>query len=100
MYNPFPLLTPGLLKDQMAKGKRWFVRQNFPRGFEGRLKAAFLVRGYSEEERELAERHFAAIAGGPNVLGVGRDPNAFLYDALVPAHVQRLEIAAGQPFGY
>jgi hypothetical protein len=106
MYNPFPLLTPGLLKDQMARGKCLFVRQTFLRGYEGRLKAAFLVRGYGAEERELAERHFAAIGGGPNVLGigrdpnVGRDPNAFLYDVSVPAHVERLEIAAGQPFGY
>jgi len=46
MYNPFPLLNPGLLRDQVAKGKRYFVRQNFPRGYEGRLKAAFLLRAY------------------------------------------------------
>jgi hypothetical protein len=91
MYNPFPLLTPGLLKDQMARGKSLFVRQTFLRGYEGRLKAAFLFRGYPVEEKELAEQHLAAI---------GRDPNAFLYDVLVPAHVERLEIAAGQPFGY
>jgi hypothetical protein len=102
-------LTPGLLRDQMARGKCYFVRQTFPRGYEGRLKAAFLFRGYLMEERELAERHFAAIAGGPNDLAIaggpndlriGRDPNAFLYDVSVPAHVERLEIAAGQPFGY
>jgi hypothetical protein len=99
MYNPFPLLTPGLLKDQMARGKCYFVRQTFLRGYEGRLKAAFLVRGYGADEKELAERHFAAI-GGANVLGIVRDPNAFLYDVQVPAHVERLEIAAGQPFGY
>ena len=98
MYNPFPLLTPGLLKDQMARGKCLFVRQTFPRGYEGRLKAAFLVRGYGTEERELAERHFAAIAGDLNAFA--GDPNAFLYDVSVPAHVERLEIAAGQPFGY
>jgi hypothetical protein len=91
MYNPFPLLTPGLLKGEMARGKSLFVRQTFPRGYEGRLKAAFLVRGYGAEERELAERHFATIA---------RDPNAFLYDVSVPGHIERLEIAAGQPFGY
>ena len=138
-------MTPGLLKDQLARGKSLFVRQTFLRGYEGRLKAAFLVRGYGADERELAERHFAAIAGGrdglANVratdglgnvgrpdglahaggtdglgnvggtdglgiaggtdgLGIGRDPNAFLYDVQVPAHVERLEIAAGQPFGY
>ena len=93
-------MTPGLLKDQLARGKCLFVRQTFPRGYEGRLKAAFLVRGYDAEEKELAERHFAAISRGSNVLGIGRDPNAFLYDVLVPEHVERLGIAAGQPFGY
>lgn len=91
MYNPFPLLTPGLLKDQIAKGKCYFVRQTFTRGYEGRLKSAFLIRGYSADEKELAEQHLAAI---------GHDPNAFLYDVQVPAHVERLTIAAGQPFGY
>jgi len=40
MYNPFPLLSKGLLTDQIGKGKRWFVRQTFARGMEGRLKAA------------------------------------------------------------
>jgi hypothetical protein len=91
MYNPFPLLTPGLLKDQVAKGKCWFVRQTFPRGYERRLKAAFLLRGYPAEEKEEAERHRAAVT---------HDPNAFLYDAQVPEHLERLRIAASQPFGY
>src|ERR1700761_1769565 len=91
MYNPFPLLTPGLLRDQIAKGKRWFVRQTFPRGSEPRLIAAFLLRAYEAEERETAGEHMAAITN---------DGNAFLYDATEPAHLQKLEIAAGQPFGY
>jgi hypothetical protein len=91
MYNPFPLLTPGLLKDQVAKGKCYFVRQSFRRGYEGRLKAAFLLRGYGAEEKELADQHLAALT---------HDPNAFLYDAQLPEHRERLDIAAGQPFGY
>jgi len=103
MYNPFPLLTPGLLKDQVARGKRYFVRQSFLRGYEGRLKAAFLLRAYPAEEKELAEAHLAAItrdgAPGQNAALV-RDPNAYLYDAAVPEHLERLYIAAGQPFGY
>jgi len=91
MYNPFPLLSKGLLADQIAKGKRWFVRQSFARGMEARLKAAFLIRGYDAEEKELAEKHLA---------GLGHDGNAFLYDAAVATHVEKLQVAAGQPFGY
>ncbi|HEY4209786.1 MAG TPA: hypothetical protein VGM31_23330 [Puia sp.] len=91
MYNPFPLLTTGLLKDQVDKGKRWFVRQSFPRGMEARLKAAFLIRGYEAEEKGLAEQHLQALQ---------TDRNAFLYDATDPGHWERLNVAAGQPFGY
>jgi hypothetical protein len=97
MYNPFPLLTPGLLKDQVAKGKCWFVRQTFPRGYERRLKAAFLLRGYLAEEKDMAEQHLAALT---HPAGLSRDPNAFLYDAQVVEHLERLKIAASQPFGY
>src|SRR5258708_4241790 len=91
MYNPFPLLTRGLLKDQTDKGKRWFVRQTFARGMETRLRAAFLIRGYEAEETALAEQHLAMLT---------KDGNAFLYDAAVPEHLERLGVAAGQPFGY
>ena len=115
MYNPFPLLTPGLLKDQVARGKRYFVRQSFPRGYEGRLKAAFLLRAYPAEEKEMAEAHLAAItdpaglardtapwqgAGLTQGTAITHDPNAYLYDAMIPEHLERLYIAAGQPFGY
>jgi hypothetical protein len=91
MYNPLPFLTRGLLDDQIARGKRWFVRQAFPRGMEPRLIAAFLLRAYDPEERTTADQHMAAIAG---------DGNAFLYDTALPAHLQKLQIAASQPFGY
>jgi hypothetical protein len=91
MYNPFPLLTEGILNDQVAKGKRYFVRQTFPRGMNARLKAAFLLRAYGEEEKDLAEQHLAAIA---------RDVHAFLYDASLSGHLEKLHIAARQPFGY
>jgi hypothetical protein len=91
MYNPFPLLTPGLLHDQLTKGKRWFVRQTFPRGAEPRLAAAFLLRAYDADELEQAGQHIAALT---------KDGNAFLYDSNDPAHLQKLETAAGQPFGY
>jgi hypothetical protein len=91
MYNPLPILTPGILDDQLAKGKRWFVRQTFPRGMEARLIAAFLIRGYDEEEKDLADQHAATLKN---------DGNAFLYDAEDKTHLQKLRIAAGQPFGY
>jgi hypothetical protein len=91
MYNPFPLLTPGLLRDQVAKGKRYFVRQNFPRGYEGRLKAAFLLRAYEPIDQLTAEQHLAALH---------KDPYAFLYDVTVQDHLVRLKTAATQPFGY
>jgi hypothetical protein len=91
MYNPFPLLTRGLLQDQVGKGKRWFVRQTYPRGMEARLKAAFLIRGYEEGEKDLADLHLKTI---------DQDGNAFLYDVTAPAHLEKLGIAAGQPFGY
>jgi hypothetical protein len=91
MYNPFPLLNEALLRDQVAKGKRFFVRQTFARGMDARLKAAFLFRAYPVEEKEHAAKHVAAIP---------RDGNAFLYDAEIPEHLEKLHIAARQPFGY
>ncbi len=91
MYNPFPLLSRGLLKDQIDKGKRWFVRQTFARGMASRLKAAFLIRGYDAEEKALAQEHLATLS---------RDGNAFLYDTAEPAHLEKLNVAASQPFGY
>ena len=110
MYNPFPLLTPGLLRDQVAKGKRYFVRQNFPRGYEGRLKAAFLLRAYEEIDKPTAEQHLAALTrrnareGAPPDREAPHrgspDPYAFLYDAAIQDHLVRLKTAATQPFGY
>ena len=91
MYNPFPLFSEGLLRDQVAKGKRYFVRQTFARGWDARLRAAFLLRAYPEAEKELADRHIATLP---------RDIHVFLYDALLPEHLEKLQIAARQPFGY
>ena len=91
MYNPFPLLTPGLLRDQVAKGKRFFVRQYFPRGHDNRLKAAFLFRGYDAIDQTTAAQHLAALFS---------DPYAFLYDVTIQDHLVRLKTAATQPFGY
>jgi hypothetical protein len=100
MYNPFPLLTPGLLRDQVAKGKRYFVRQYFPRGYDTRLKAAFLLRAYEEIDKTTAEQHLAALTWQRPDGGGSRDPYAFLYDVTIQDHLVRLKTAATQPFGY
>lgn len=91
MYNPFPLLTTGLLEDELSRGKRYFVRQTFPRGREISDKAAFLLRPYPAEEKEMAEQHLRNLQ---------KDSNAFLYDTTVEQHVEKLQIAAKQPAGY
>ena len=91
MYNPFPLLSMGLLQDQLAKGKRYFVRQTYPRGMEPRLVAAFLLRAYDADEKNTAAQHLASLT---------IDGNSFLYDTEIPGHLEKLHIAAGQPFGY
>ena len=91
MYNPFPLLNEKLLIDKIKEGKKYFVRQTYKRGFQERLKAAFLFRAYGEDEKDLAEKHFEKI---------GDDKNAFLYDATNHDHLEKLHIAAKQPFGY
>jgi hypothetical protein len=91
MYNPLPLLTVGLLGDEIQKGKRWFLRQSFPRGNTAGVKAAFLIRAYTAGERQSAEEHLAAARD---------DRHAFLYDATLPQHRERLSAAARQPIGY
>jgi len=91
MYNPFPLLNEKLLDDKIQTGKKYFVRQTYGRGFEPRLKSAFLFRAYDADERELAEQHLASLTN---------DANAFLYDVAIAQHLEKLHIAARQPFGY
>jgi hypothetical protein len=91
MYNPFPLFTPDVLNGRIEHGKRYFIRQTYKRGHDLRLKAAFLLRGYEENEKDIAEKHLSKLS---------LDGNAFLYDALNPEHLKKLEIASRQPFGF
>ncbi|PWT70721.1 MAG: hypothetical protein C5B59_20170 [Bacteroidetes bacterium] len=91
MYNPFPPLNEKLLKDKIAEGKRYFVRQTYERGMQPRIRAAFLFRGYEENEKNIADLHFQKLQA---------DPNAFLYDAQIGEHMERLIVAARQPFGF
>jgi hypothetical protein len=91
LYNPLPILTPGLLGNELKTGKRWFVRQFYPRGMETALKAAITLRSYDSDDKETAEAHLVAI---------GKDKLAFLYDATLPEHLERLKTAAEPPEGY
>ena len=91
MYNPFPLLNEKILNEKIQSGRRFFIRQTYPRGLEVRLKAAFLLKGYSSIDKDLALQHLATLK---------KDGNAFLYDVEDPEHVKKLFTAAQQPFGY
>jgi hypothetical protein len=91
LYNPLPILTTGLLENELKMGKRWFARQAYLRGMETGLKATLTLRSYASEDKETADSHLAAIA---------KDKMAFLYDATLPEHLERLKTAAKQPEGY
>lgn len=91
LYNPFPLLDPALLESLIGSGRRWWVRQQYPRGWHPGLRASFLLRAYEAAERELAQQHLQAIA---------TDPHAFLYDTDEEEHRARLYKAAAQPAGF
>src|ERR1700754_1586613 len=91
MYNPLPILTPSILENGLRMGKRWLVRQSYLRGMETGLKANLTLRSYTPEEQETAESHLATIK---------KDKMAFLYDATLPEHLERLKTAAKQPEGY
>ncbi|MBS1606668.1 MAG: hypothetical protein JST42_28690 [Bacteroidetes bacterium] len=91
MYSPLPLLSRGLLEDELKKGKRWFVRQTYTRGMTANLRAAIMIRSYPAEEEAAARTHLEAIE---------KDKHAFLYDATLQEHLDRLTIAARQPTGY
>jgi len=80
-----------MLKIKLADGKRFFIRQTYPRGLYPGLRAAFLFRAYEEHEKEQAESHLHKI---------DQDPHRFLYDATREDHLQKLYVAAGQPPGF
>lgn len=92
MYNPFPLLTPDLLQEKLAAGKRWFVRQTYLRGkTASQVRMAFLLRAYNETEEKMAREHLSNLKN---------DAYAHLYDAHDSGENQKLFIAATQPSGY
>jgi hypothetical protein len=66
LYNPLPILSPALLENEIKTGKRWFIRQTYPRGMETGLKGTFTLRSYPPEDKETAESHLAAIEKDKN----------------------------------
>ncbi|HEY4289422.1 MAG TPA: hypothetical protein VGN00_20110 [Puia sp.] len=86
-----PILTPDLLENEIKRGKRWFVRQAYLRGMQPGLRATLMLRAYDSEAQETAAAHLAAIQN---------DKMAFVYDATLPEHLERLKVAANQPDGY
>lgn len=86
MFNPFYPFTAALLQAFAEKGKRWFVRQSFPRGMDPLNKAAkksFLISPY--DNYTTAQDHLGAIA---------YDPHRFFYDWEDEDHRKRLQMAA------
>jgi hypothetical protein len=86
MFNPFYPFTQQLLDAFIAKGKTFFVRQTFNRAkdhFDEGIKGCFLFSHY--DNIVTAQDHYGAV---------GYDRNRFLYDWNVPAHREKLMIAA------
>lgn len=92
MYNPFSFLSKPLLDAFVKSGKKYFVRQSFPRAkdhFDEGIKAYFIFTQYSEIDQAL--HHLNAIS---------HDSSKFLYEWDNPEHRQKLCVAADNPPGY
>lgn len=92
MFNPYAIFSAKLLDAFVKSGKRYFVRQTFPRGlnkFNPMIKAAFLISHYSDTAG--AGAHYNALEG---------DGNRFLYDWQDVEHKNKLIIASKNPPGY
>lgn len=92
MFNPLAPWTERALKGFIEQGKRFFVRQNFPRGrnpFDEGIRGCFLICHY--EVFSQAREHYDALRN---------DPARFLYDWENAEHRRRLLFAAAQPDGY
>ena len=80
-----------MLRGEIARGRRYFVRQTFIRGWDSGVRAAFLVKGYEDEEKVHALEHLATLS---------KDAHAHIYDVTLPDEEGKLLIAARQPAGY
>ena len=88
-FNPCYPFNTALLEAMLDKHLLYFVRSSYARGMEAGATAAFQMSHYTQ--RAEAARHFQAV---PN------DPHRFLYDAGIPADVEKLRKAASQIPGY
>ncbi|HEU4608932.1 MAG TPA: hypothetical protein VFS31_12540 [Chitinophagaceae bacterium] len=93
MFNPFPLLHRNMLKQLLEQGHTYFVRQHYPRGAvtAQQIERAFLIKGYMEQEKDLALLHIAQLK---------QDAYAKIYNAGLSADLEKLSIAAEQPAPY
>ena len=92
MYNPLCLLNADLLDAMTKSGKKYFVRQAYPRGISPDHKPgtrSFLISHY--ENRNHASQHLEALIS---------DPSKHLYDWNKAEDRVRLKIAASQPDGF
>jgi hypothetical protein len=92
MHNPFSLHSEELLRSMLTAGRRYFVRQYYPRGidhFHADLKAAFLLTHYNEQPR--AQVHYEALS---------KDGYRKIYDARDDDDMDKLLMAVRQPSGY
>lgn len=92
MFNPFAPFTIDLLNAFVQAGKKYFVRQTFPRGksiMEPDLKGSYLYTHYNDAGS--AQTHLSIIKD---------DPHRFLFDWTIEDHKLRLVKAANGMEGY
>ncbi|MEP7263496.1 MAG: hypothetical protein ABI772_03315 [Bacteroidota bacterium] len=92
MFNPFVPFTKQLLDAMLAKNKKYFVRQTCQRGMplqDASVKGAFIFTHYDSEKEAIV--HYD---------GLKKDTYRFLYDATIPEHLERLNIAGNNPEPY
>ena len=95
MLNPYTLLTPALLA-AMLKQPMYFVRKYYERGTDpwcdGQHIPLLLTHyAHHETDKERVERHMRLLM---------KDPYRFVYDGTIPAHLEKLKLAAEQPAGF
>lgn len=92
MFNPFVPLSPDLLNALVRAGKKYFVRQTFPRGqniLDENIKGYFLYSHYSDMPAALT--HYGVLKD---------DPHRFLFDWDKKEDQIRLVKAANGVEGY
>ena len=90
MFNPLFPFTKDLLDSFIKAGKRYFVRNSYPRGYDDPiLSGSFIITHYDDIAK--ANAHFHA-----NTL----DEHRYLYDWNDPFDRDKILLASFQPAGY